>query len=118
MGRRNILIITPDNVEAAYNYLKLTDPFIGMRLPESDELGFKIIKDPKTFADFSVDDGVRIIRVNDQLHGHTATLMATVAHEMIHVYQDIIGDRGHHNALFKRVAKRVCQIHGFDPKTF
>jgi hypothetical protein len=49
----------------------------------------------------------------------TDLLIATMAHEMIHLYQDENGTaRGHHNAQFRRLAKRVCSIHGFDLKNF
>jgi predicted SprT family Zn-dependent metalloprotease len=46
-------------------------------------------------------------------------LIATMAHEMIHLYQDESGTaRGHHNAEFRRLAARVCAVHGFDPEEF
>ncbi len=37
---------------------------------------------------------------------------------MCHLRQEKLGDRGHHNASFKRMAARVCCAHGFDLKTF
>jgi predicted SprT family Zn-dependent metalloprotease len=50
----------------------------------------------------------------------TSTLMATMAHEMIHLHQHEAGrcTRGHHNAQFRRIAARVCRVHGFDPEGF
>jgi hypothetical protein len=30
----------------------------------------------------------------------------------------MIGDRGHHSAAFRKMAARVCKVHGFDSKTF
>ena len=47
-----------------------------------------------------------------------ATLLATLAHEMCYLRQEMIGDRGHHTAAFRRMAARVCRAHGFDIKTF
>ena len=42
-----------------------------------------------------------------------------MAHEMIHLYQDETGTaRGHHNPKFRKLAKRVCTIHGFDLESF
>jgi hypothetical protein len=42
-----------------------------------------------------------------------------MAHEIIHLYQDETGPaRGHHNPKFRKLAKRVCAIHGFDPESF
>ena len=35
------------------------------------------------------------------------------------LYQDETGTaRGHHNPRFRKLAKRVCRIHGFDPESF
>jgi predicted SprT family Zn-dependent metalloprotease len=49
----------------------------------------------------------------------TDLLLSTMAHEMIHLYQDETGTaRGHHNPKFRKLAKRVCRIHGFDPESF
>jgi phage terminase large subunit len=51
-------------------------------------------------------------------NGFSATLLATMAHEMCHLRQELTGDRGHHTVAFKRMAARVCRAHGFDLKTF
>jgi predicted SprT family Zn-dependent metalloprotease len=59
-----------------------------------------------------------LIRVSEARNGHTATLLATMAHEMCHLRQEMLGDRGHHTARFRRMAERVCRVHGFDIKTF
>jgi hypothetical protein len=45
-------------------------------------------------------------------------LLATLAHEMCHLRQEMIGDRGHHSAGFAKMAQRVCRAHGFDIKHF
>jgi hypothetical protein len=38
---------------------------------------------------------------------------------MIHLYQDETGTaRGHHNPAFLKLAKRVCDLHGFDFESF
>jgi hypothetical protein len=50
----------------------------------------------------------------------TGMLMATMAHEMIHLYQHEKGGctRGAHNARFEKLAARVCRVHGFDRESF
>jgi hypothetical protein len=40
------------------------------------------------------------------------------AHEMVHLRQQMLGDRGEHTALFHKLAARVCKAHGFDIKKF
>ena len=73
---------------------------------------------PNMFADFGMENGIPVIRVSEAKNGHTATLLATMAHEMCHLRQEMIGDHGHHTTAFKRMAARVCRAHGFDLKTF
>ena len=112
------LRLTPDMLAAAYEFLRTTEPFRRWRLPESDELGFAVVRDPKMFADFGMENGIPVIRVSEAKNGFTATLMATMAHEMCHLRQRAIGDRSHHGAKFKRMAVQVCRAHGFDLKVF
>ena len=76
------------------------------------------MQDQHMFADFGVENGIPVIRVSEARNGFTATLMSTMAHEMCHLRQESLGDRGHYSAAFKRMAQRVCRAHGFDLKTF
>jgi acyl-CoA reductase-like NAD-dependent aldehyde dehydrogenase len=57
----------------------------------------------------------RLVHILDEVERE---LMAAMAHEMCHLRQQQLGDRGHHSASFKRMAARVCRAHGFDLKTF
>ena len=87
-------------------------------MPESDDVGFCVVRDPKMYADFGMEGGTPVIRISEAKNGYTSTLLATMGHEMIHLRQEIIRDRSHHGALFKRMAAQVCRAHGFDLKTF
>jgi hypothetical protein len=123
-GSGGNLHLTPDCLENAYEYLRTTPPFRGMTLPHADDLVFRVMGARDRFGHFrgrfkSVPDfneiGVSIRAVNS-----TDLLMATMAHEMIHLYQHENGSatRSAHNAEFERIAARVCRIHGFDRETF
>jgi len=114
------LRLTPDLLAAGYDYLRQTEPFKGWRLPEAEGIGFAVIADHKVYADFGTLNDTPIIRVSTAKNGHTLTILATLGHEMVHLYQWLHGlDRGgEHNADFWKRAKRVCQAHGFDPRTF
>jgi len=103
---------------AGYDFLRTTAPFQRWRLPESDELGFHVVRDAALSADFGVREGVPLIRVSEAHNGHTITLLASLSHEMIHLRQHLTGDREHHGPRFRRMAARVCAVHGFDPKIF
>lgn len=112
------LRLSPDLLAAAYDFLRQTDPFKGWKLPEGDDLGFSVIRDPHTYANFNVVEGVPTIRVSETCVGHTSTLLAQISHEMCHLRQHLRGEKDAHGASFKRMAASVCKAHGFDPKTF
>jgi len=112
------LRLTPDMLAAAYDFMRTTEPFRLWSLPESDELGFCVVRDPALSADFGLREGMPCIRVSEASNGHTVTLLSTLSHEMVHLRQHLTGDREHHGPRFKRMAARVCAVHGFDPKIF
>jgi len=112
------LRLTPDLLAAGYDFLRASEPFKGWKLPESDDIGFHVVRDPKMHADFGIEKGVPTIRVSENGAGHTVTLLAALAHEIIHLRQHLTGKRDTHGASFKAMAKRVCSSHGFDPQTF
>lgn len=112
------LRLTPDMLAGCYDFLRTTEPFKAWKLPESDDIGFSVVRDPHTYADFKVIDGVPTIRVSENSVGHSYTLITKMAHEAIHLRQHLTGDKEVHGARFKAMAKRVCAAHGFDLKTF
>lgn len=58
------------------------------------------------------------ISVSVHSHEHVMTVLKTVAHEMIHAHQDKSDKDSvlEHNAAFKKTARRVASMLGFDPK--
>mgnify|MGYP007100096351 CR=1 FL=1 len=112
------LRLTPDILAAAYEFVRVTPPFKGWKLPHPDDVGFHVIRDKGAYGDFRVIDGLPTIRISENCVGHTQTLIAKMAHECIHLRQHLTGDKEVHGARFKAAAKRVCKYHGFDPKTF
>ena len=118
------LHLTPDCLENAYEYLRSTLPFRRMNLPHADDLVFKVMGARDRYGHFrgrikTVPD-LNEIGVSIRVVNSTDLLMATMAHEMIHLHQHESGGctRGHHNAEFERIATRVCRIHGFSRETF
>jgi hypothetical protein len=112
------LRLTPDMLAAGYDFLRTTEPFRGWKLPHSDELGFHVVRCAGLAADFGVEAGVPFIRISEASNGHTNTVLASLAHEMIHLRQYQTGDRELHGPRFQRIAAKICAVHGFDPKTF
>jgi hypothetical protein len=121
---RGRLHLTPEMLENAYEYLCATLPFRRMNRPHADNLFFRVMGARDRFGHFKGrikdDSDINEIGVSQRIVHSTHMLMATMAHEMIHLYQHEKGGctRGVHNAQFKRIAARVCRIHGFDLETF
>jgi hypothetical protein len=102
---------------AAYELLRTQRPFIGWKLPEPDDVEFVVIRTRNVYADC---DG-EVIRVSASRHGQLNTLLATVAHEMIHLHQmrtKLETPNTEHNKDWHKRATRVCRMHGWDRKTF
>ena len=118
------LHLTPDCLENAYEYLRATLPFRRMDLPHADNLVFRVMGARDRFGHFrgrikGMPD-LNEIGVSVRAVTSTDLLMATMAHEMIHLYQHENGSstRSSHNAEFERIASRVCRVHGFDRENF
>jgi len=120
------LTLTPEMLEGAYEYLRVSPPFCGWGLPHADQVMFRVLGAKDRFGHFRGrhrkargDDGFSEIAISAGLVKSTDLLISTMAHEMIHLYQDETGTaRGHHNPKFRKLAKRVCTIHGFDLESF
>ena len=117
-----MLQITPDILAGAYDFLRETQPYKAWKLPHSDDIEFHVTNDKSLIGHYA-----RTPRKMDHEIGisgfsiaHTNTLIFYMGHEMIHLYQAIkktdVGAM--HNAEFKRLAKQVCAIHGWDWKLF
>jgi hypothetical protein len=120
------LTLTPEMLESAYEYLRVSPPFCRWKLPHADQVIFRVMGTRDRFGHFRGRhrkgggvDRFSEIAISAGLVRSTDMLIATMAHEMIHLYQDETGTaRGHHNPAFLRLARRVCSIHGFDLESF
>lgn len=112
--------LTPHILEQAYEYLRATPPFKALGLPHADQVAFKV-SGTKTYYGMTTTETAAppLIEISAAKCRHTAMLMETMAHEMIHVAQAVSAARGvgsgaNHGKLFKRLARQVCRQHGFD----
>lgn len=110
----------PEEVAAAYDFLAATPPFNKWKLPPSDEVGFAVTDHQDEFGAFVVDGEKITIRISANFQSHTFRLLEVLAHELIHMAQHVAkkSTKSSHNADFNARAKRVCALHGFDPKGF
>lgn len=119
--------LTPGILEAAYEYLRATPPFKKWKLPEAAGVEFHVIA---TEPDGEMIDEAYcfprrvppMIQASCTAHNDFGHLLATMAHEMVHLkqYAGAIKSRMpvEHGPKFKKLAAQVCKAHGFDPNTF
>ncbi len=111
------LPITPDLLEAAYDFLCATPPFKSWRMPPGDEVKFGVMRKADTRGDHEKQrNGQHMIRVSSTNTGCTDALLRVMAHEMVHVI--CTRERAMHGAAFQKRARAVCRYHGFDPLLF
>ena len=115
------LHISPAMIEGAYELLRTTPPFRGWKLPHADDVTFVVLRKRRPFADTHFDRKKGfMVRVSHTAHTQLSTLLATVAHEMIHIRQGQLGQwhGPDHGALFNKLADQVCWYHHFDRGAF
>ena len=117
------LPLKPENLEAAYEFIRTTPPFASWKLPHSDEIVFTVNKHQSFCGTYQSGPGERHeITISMACVGHTDTLLRIMSHEMIHLYQVISGiaPKGNiqHDKDFRRRAKAVCKYHGWDERLY
>lgn len=119
------LPLTPETLEAAYEFLKTTPPFNRWNLPDGEDVRFTVGKFRRDeFGRYQWDGTRHTINMSANAIGHTSTLLRKLAHEVIHLYLEEMGwesrkvDEDTHNTAFRKFAAVVCRHHGWDPKEF
>jgi len=115
------LPLTPDVLEAAYNYLRTCPPIRTWKLPEADAVEFHVSAAKDREGDWEVKNGRHSLRISWRTIGQTDSLMQVMAHEMVHMFQHISKSETAnvvHNMRFKQLARMVCRVHGWDAKKF
>jgi hypothetical protein len=116
-------LVTRPRIKAIYTMLRLLPPFCRWGLPEPDAIKFTICNGTH-HGMYSVDEKDRInIEINPYTHITLFMLTMTIAHEMVHIRQDQLGqlpnsESKQHNKAFQRLARMVCKELGFEPTEF
>ncbi len=123
-----MLHLTPSVLCGAYDFLRTTQPFRRWMLPPMeglptlDGVTFRVMKTRHRQGLYKWDHrkNTHVISVSQGQVSHTRTLIVVMAHEMVHLYQNMRGTdtRAQHNAEFYRLARIVCRCHGFDSAEF
>jgi len=115
------LPLTPEILRAAYDFLCTTPPFSKWNLPEGEDVEFQVMRSTALHGSYDKNaKGQHRIRLSGNTHGHTYSMLITLAHEMIHLHERQAGmaTLAQHTKTFWKLAARVCKHHGFDPKHF
>ncbi len=110
------LRLTPALLRATYEYLVQTPPFSRWGMPAGEDVRFRVTRsrDSRGYASGALEIGISSHNI-----GRTDSLLAVMAHEMVHVRVHATGHRrAEHGREFLRCARLVCRHHGFDCKLF
>lgn len=83
-----MLRLTPDILRGAYDFLRTTQPFHRWGLPSGGEVEFRVTANPAErgwHRGSRARDWHHVVGISGRCIGHTDSLMAVMAHEMIHV---------------------------------
>lgn len=114
------LRLTPEILRGAYDFMRITPPFRGWKLPDGDDVEFYVGRKSTHLAEYEPGETAEHrIALHETGVGYTQTMIELLAHEMVHLsLADTKHAKVEHGAEFKRRARLVCRSHGFDPKRF
>ena len=113
------MMLTPQMLVGAYDFLKTTKPFCRWNLPDADAVKFIVSSSNQEAGHYGRTPRLEDheIAISQSCVKQTHTLMWVMGHEMIHLYQGIRKaetSNAVHNAEFRKLAKTACQEHGWD----
>jgi predicted SprT family Zn-dependent metalloprotease len=114
------LLLNAEMLAHAYDYLCCQPPFNKWNLPPSEDVRFSVIKKRDRYAHYQMKCGVHHIVFSSRYVGRHEVLIATMAHELIHLHMESLcmDTRNPHGAAFHKFADRICKIHEFDRLVF
>jgi hypothetical protein len=112
------LHLTPEMLVACYEFLRTTPPFDKWKLPDSDEIEFRVVHTKEFMGLWERLAGKHVISMSNARMSHTHTLLDTMAHEMVHIRQEQRKCKDAHGRSFRKMRGAICKHHGFDPKAF
>lgn len=110
-------VVTKKSILLAYQMLRGMAPFCGWKLPTKIET--RVVSDASMFGSFETEPS--LITISTARVWDVNQLVATVAHEMIHLHQHRLkrlDADNPHDAFFLECAREVCVSLGFDKENF
>lgn len=110
--------LNPEMLAHCYDMLAATPVMARLNLPPSEDIKFRVIRRADRFAHHEIIGGVHHIAVSSKLVGTFETLVPTLCHEMLHVFQDINGLPRDDGKGFQKLADKICKELAFDRLLF
>lgn len=112
-------MISVQQVEAVYELMRALPPFKGAVKTHADDMEFRLVNRNDVNEEFGYGrkkHGTRPMHLSVSMQNVTTTfsLLAAVAHGMIHVAQIEAGRKPVHDKWFYGMARQVRRHHGFD----
>lgn len=97
----------------AFDYLCCCPPFNKMNMPHSEDVKFSIGSRKDRYAHYQMIGGDHHIVLSSRFVGRHIMLLSTMAHEMVHLYEEVncLNGGGIHGPGFQKLADRVCKHH-------
>lgn len=110
-------LLSAKYIAALYSAFRLMPPFDRYDLPTASKIEWKIINDPTAYGYFHCDPHLKI-EISKGRCLHFSTVSETLLHEMCHL---TLYNKGYkhwdaHGATFYKLADKVSNLYGFDPK--
>lgn len=114
------LALHPEHLRATYDYLRAFKPFCRWKLPPGEEVAFRVTADQNLPGFYQLVAKQHWIGVSTRWAGAHTTVQKLIAHEMIHLKQELDGlvTSSMHNADFRRRSQIVCREWGWDAQDF
>jgi SprT-like family len=108
-------------LRGAYDFLAATSPFCDWDLPPSSAITFDLENsDRSRLGYYNNVNGTHVIGIRASLIGNTSELIEVLAHEVVHLHRRLKYGSGSdpHDHVFRKLARQVCNVHGFDLSRF
>jgi hypothetical protein len=116
-------LVTVRTLRAVYDALRAFQPFARWKLPAGSEVRFQTEISDKDDGAYCFDGTRHRIAINPRNHFSLNDIAETMAHEMVHMRQQLTGRLPEvraepHNKEFHRLKRLVCRDLGFNGKRF
>lgn len=110
--------LTVSNLRDIYSMLRGMSPFVAYKLPDADEIEFKLNRSSMLMGSYEPDPDT--ITISRTICTTYPLVIETMGHEMVHLALERKGEETHanHGAQFLILAEKVCTEFGWKLEDF